>query len=329
MRLLIITQKADKNDPVLGFFHRWIEEFSKRYEKVSVICLEEGETSLPSNVRVYSLGKEEKNFQFSIFGFDRLTILRNSRDNFQKLKYLWRFYKYIWALRKDYDAVFVHMNQEYVLLGAKHWFFMGKPVYLWRNHAQGSFLTRLAMMLSKKVFCTSPESFTARFKKTKLMPAGIDTDFFMPDPQIERLPNSILFLGRISPVKRVLEFIEWYKGLSESYVATIAGGPVKGDEAYADEVRRLAPLSIKFTGPVTQEGALRLYQSHEKYVNMTPAGSLDKTILEAASCGCEIICDNPFLKEKLAGKLGNEARRYVVENHSLSLLMEKILKEIS
>src|SRR3989344_6741688 len=57
MRLLIVTQKVDKNDPVLGFFHRWIEKFAKNFERVTVICLGKGEYNLPANVKVLSLGK--------------------------------------------------------------------------------------------------------------------------------------------------------------------------------------------------------------------------------------------------------------------------------
>src|SRR3989344_7009072 len=75
MQLLIITQTVDKNDPILGFFHRWIEEFAKNFEKVTVICLEMCEHHLPKNVKVLSLGKEA------------------GRSKFQ---YLFRFYKYIW-----------------------------------------------------------------------------------------------------------------------------------------------------------------------------------------------------------------------------------------
>ena len=32
MNLLLITQKIDKDDPILGFFHRWVEEFAKHFE---------------------------------------------------------------------------------------------------------------------------------------------------------------------------------------------------------------------------------------------------------------------------------------------------------
>lgn len=34
MRLLIITQKVDENDAILGFFHGWIAEFAKHCEQL-------------------------------------------------------------------------------------------------------------------------------------------------------------------------------------------------------------------------------------------------------------------------------------------------------
>ena len=296
MRLLITTQKVDKDDPILGFFHRWIEEFAKSFDKITVICLEKGGYALPSNVKVLSLGKEERN---------------------SKVRYIVHFYKYIWNERKNYDAVFVHMNQEYVLLGWKFWRLWDKKIFLWRNHAKGNLWTRLAVLLSDKVFCTSPSSFTARFKKTKIMPVGVDTEFFKPDPYVPKKPNSILFLGRIAPVKKVLEFVEWFNKLDGKFIATVAGSALPCDKDYERLVQSRASDRIKFVSAVTREQALKLYQSHETYVNFTPAGSMDKTILEAAACGMKLEVRNPALKD------------FRVEDHSLQLLMEKIKMEIS
>ena len=58
MKLLIVTQAIDSEHPILGFFHRWVEEFAKHCEHVHVICLQAGKHSLPANVTVHSLGKE-------------------------------------------------------------------------------------------------------------------------------------------------------------------------------------------------------------------------------------------------------------------------------
>ena len=59
MKLLITTQTVNINDPVLGFFHRWLKEFAENCEQVTVICLQVGEYQLPPNVKVISLGKEK------------------------------------------------------------------------------------------------------------------------------------------------------------------------------------------------------------------------------------------------------------------------------
>lgn len=305
-KILILTQAVDKSDPVLGFFHRWIEEFARQYEQVTVICLRKGHYELPSHVKILSLGKEEGR---------------------GRLMYLLRFYRFIWKERKNYDKVFVHMNQEYVLLGWKMWKLLGKSVFLWRNHAQGSILTRLAVALAHKVFYTSPHSYTARFGNAVKMPVGIDTEFFKPDPLTERIPGSVLFLGRISPVKQVLEFVEWVNLHTEYSYVTVAGPVLSQDRLYYEEVKRMASHKIKFIGPVDQEGALRLYQSHEIYVNMTPAGSFDKTILEAAACAMKIKIGNEDLKF-LEEKTPEETRAFVIKNHNLELLVSKIKEEL-
>ena len=295
MKLLVVTQKVDRTDPILGFFHRWIEEFAKHFEKVTVVCLEKGEYHLPQNVKILSLGKEER---------------------ISKVRYIVLFYKYIWQERKNYDAVFVHMNQEYILLGGVFWRFLGKKITMWRNHGFGNLSTRFAVLISNKIFYTSPSSFTARFKKSVQMPVGIDTNFFKPNPSVTRVPNSVLFLGRISPVKKVLEFVEWFNALEDMFTATVAGAALPKDEYYEKLVRAKASERIKFIGAVNQDQALKLYQSHEIYVNKTPAGSFDKTILEAAACGMKLMVDNP------------DAQDINVSDHSLQKLMQKLVKEL-
>jgi len=290
VKLLIITQKVDENDDILGFMHGWIREFAKHCEQVTVICLYKGEHHLPKNVKVLSLGKEE--------GGSRAA---------KPFRYIARFYKHIWNERKNYDNVFVHMNQEYVLLGWKFWKLWNKKIFLWRNHAKGNFATRLAVFFSNKVFCTSKQSFTARFKKAKIMPVGIDTDFFKPDSSIHKNPNSILFLGRIAPVKNVDMFIESLKELQKQgvkFIATIAGTSLPKDTAYKKTIHDKV-LSyglgnkIIFTGAVSQKDALKLYREHEIYVNLTPSGSMDKTIFEAMACEVVPLVYNEDLKEVL------------------------------
>lgn len=159
MRLLVCTQTVDRNDPVLGFFHSWLLEFGKQCEKVVVICLKEGEHSLPSTVEVYSLGKEK----------GALRLVR------------WmRALVFIVVLRKKYDAVFVHMNPEYIVLGGPLWRLWGKRVVLWYVHRSVTLRLRIATLFANAIATASKKSFRLKSKKIKILGHGIDTDLFLP-----------------------------------------------------------------------------------------------------------------------------------------------------
>ena len=287
MKLLILTQRVDENDPILGFFHRWLEEFSKHCEQIKVICLYEGAHVLPANVEVLSLGKEK------------------GESNF---KYIRNFYLYIWSRRKDYDKVFVHMNEEYVLLGGILWKLLGKQVFFWRNHPRGGFLTRISVMLSKKVFCTSKFSFTARYKKTEIMPVGIDTAIFTNNPGSTRLPRSIVCIGRISPIKNIDVIINALGAIHRKgllFTTAIVGDPMLGDESYLKSLRDLAHNDgidgyVHFMKGIKNSLAPEIYNHYEIFINLTPSGSFDKTIIEAALCGCMLLVSNSDLRLSLS-----------------------------
>lgn len=335
----------DKNDPVLGFFHYWVENLAQKFNKISVVCLEKGDFNLPQNVKVYSLGKESIK---------------------SKLKYITNFYCYILGLHAEYDVVFVHMNQEYVLLGGFFWKILGKPVYMWRNHPQGNILTKISVWLSKKVFCTSNFAYVAKYKKTQIMPVGIDTSIFNTESRIknyESCTNKILFLSRISPIKKPDLLIEALKILKEkniNFTCDFYGNALPKDQNYFNEIKtKVKDLNlenqIKFFEAVPNHETPKIYQNYEIFINLTPTGSFDKTILEAAACGCIPVVLNKSLKGEINDQmiieeensesvaksivfwLNKEAteknaasrilQEYVKQKHSLDKLIKKLCEE--
>lgn len=270
MRLLVVTQVVDRNDSFLGFFHRWLEELATHYEYIHVICLKEGEYALPENVTVHSLGKESGESRW---------------------KYLTNFFRYVWQLRHAYDAVFVHMNQEYVLLAGWLWKLMGKRIYLWRNHYAGGFLTDVAALFATKVFCTSKHSYTAKYRKTVVMPVGIDTIRFKPYG--ERVPHSILSLGRIAPSKNIeviLQALKVLKDQGAEFTASIYGDSLPQDRSYHDRLRAYVADQglenyVNFFSGVPNTEAPRIFAAHQIFVNASASGMFDKTIFEAGACG--------------------------------------------
>jgi glycosyltransferase involved in cell wall biosynthesis len=343
MNLLILTQKLDINDDLLGFMHGWVAELSRLGGKTTVIALSVGEYNLPPKVKVLSLGKETGQ---------------------SKLKYILRFYKYIYQERKNYDKVLVHMNKEYIILGGACWRFWGKKIALWYNHKKGNWFSRLAGRLADQIFYTSPFSFFAKWPKAKLMPVGINLDIFKPNPIVEKVHKSILFFGRISPVKKLDVFIEALNSLKKdgyNFKANIIGDAPERDRAYGESIKLMVKDyglidMVKFEKSVPNWQAPMIYCRHEIFINLTPAGSMDKTIFEAMACGnLVILCNRSFekifpeeflsylmfkendrddltkklvksliMEEELKHKYRTWAYKYILENHSVKKLVEMI-----
>jgi len=336
MKLLIITQKIDRDDDLLGFFHGWIEKLAEKFEFIHVICLEQGKTVLPTNVKVWSLGKER---------------------GVSRLKYIINFYRYIWRLRQDYSTVFIHMNKEYAILGGPLWHLWDKKMVLWYNHKTGNGVSRLAGYLAKIILCTSPFSFFANWKKTQLMPAGIDTYLFKIETVVKP-EHSLLCLGRIDPIKNIDVLVSTTGMLekhNQHFTLDIYGNPTKADNLYYLQLKKDIVKSdkVNFHGSIANYLTPQLYNKHELYINLTNSGSLDKTILEAMACGSLVLVSNKtfqkilpplFLFEErsvndLAVKIekiwqlsevykkeyGQNFRQYVIKEHSLSALIQKLL----
>lgn len=270
MKILITTQAVDKDDPILGFFHGWLLEFSKHFEHIHVICLREGAHELPENVHVHSLGKEE---------------------GVNYLRYGVRLFWHVWTWRQDYDVIFSHMNPHYIVLCGWLFVLMGKTMFFWRNHARMNVLTRIAARFAHRVFYTSPFACTRVFSHALQMPVGIDTEVFTPVAGESAEEKSLLFFGRLSPVKRPELFIRCANKLSE-YKVDVYGDVENAGTQYGVDLRNSAGKHITFHESVTNHEAPSIYRAHEIYINLTPEGSMDKTVLEASACGTLVLVTN-------------------------------------
>jgi glycosyltransferase involved in cell wall biosynthesis len=282
LRLFVVTQALDADDTVLGFFCRWVDELAARSESVVAACLRRGRYEPPGNARVVSLGKGEG---------------RALPGPLQKLRYAIRFLGLAWRERRSYDAVFVHMNEEYVLVAGLLWRLLGKRMTMWRNHYAGSWKTRLAGRLCHEVFCTSRSSYTASFPNVRLMPVGVPLDRFGARPDVAREPRSVLFLGRVAPSKNLDLAVDALASLAEAGVdfrATVVGDPLPEHVAFAAALRARADAAglgglIDWRPGVPNAETPAIYAAHEIFVNPSRSGMFDKTMLEAAASGCRVV----------------------------------------
>mgnify|MGYP001590781398 CR=1 FL=1 len=291
VRLLFITQKIDKEDDILGVYHEWAGRLAEKVAELNIICLSKGVADLPLNVRVWSLGKEKGQ---------------------SKLGYLLNFYRYIFKLRDNYDLVFVHMNPPYILLGWFWWKLWRKKIVYWNASYKINWLMKFALSLADKGVTSVPEAFNIRSKKIIAVGQGIDTDSFRRINAIEKRNGSILYLGRISPVKNLEILIKALGILARKDLGvnlSVVGEVREGDKYHQKILRESERLGqagiISFLGKVPNYRTPELYNFHQLFVNLTESGSFDKSILEAMACQTLVLVSNKIYERIFPGDLKN------------------------
>lgn len=352
MKLLIITQKVDQNDAILGFFHDWLEEFAKKVEELYVISSFVGEYHLSNNVKVFSLGKELDQAKF--------------------FRYL-KFYQLVLELLPSCDKVLSHMCPEYIIALAPINIFYQKDLYLWYVHRQVSPRLKLAEKLVKKVFTASPESFQLPSPKKVILGHGINVDRFKANQATvkpDKTKYKIIYVGRISQIKnqdlliKALNLLVNEKNIKSLQVEIIGSPLLAADQDYFKELKRLVNKFelanyLKFTGSVPNLNIINYYQAADLSINLSPTGGLDKAVLEAMACELPVIVANQSFKEffgnfqkylllaeispeKLAeriqqllnlnkemkAEMGFYLRSQVTNHHSLNNLIKKIIEEM-
>ena len=142
--LLIITQKVDENDDLLGFFVSWIREFSGHFSRVDVITLGSGAYELPANVHVYSLGKE---------------------SGTSKPLQAFRLVKLLLKYTRECDAVFAHMSPVFAILAWPFTALRRTKLALWYLHRSLTLKLRIAMAMVDTLVTADADSLTVKSPK--------------------------------------------------------------------------------------------------------------------------------------------------------------------
>lgn len=320
MKLLIVCQALDQNHPILGFFHRWVEEFAKHYEHITVFASIVGQHNVPKNVSVHSLGKDE----------GKGSAVRAAR-----------LFSLSYKERKEYDAVFVHMIPEFVLVAGLLWRVLGKKTALWYTHKHVGLRLWFAEKIIHKALTASKASFRLKSKKLNVLGHGIDTHTFTLDTTVGR-EQYILSIGRLMKSKRHDLAIQ----------AAKEGGRklfIIGDGEEREQLELLAEridADVEFLGALPQQQLISEYQKAYALVHTSETGSLDKVVLEALACGCPVITTDEAMKDmpvvvakkepqsiaesftQASAIEGEVMHRYVETEHSLEKLIQKIKRKL-
>ncbi|MDD5623206.1 MAG: glycosyltransferase [Candidatus Peribacteraceae bacterium] len=335
MKLLLVTQKADRNDYILGFFHRWMEEFAKHVDQLTIVAQATGDYSLPQNVQVLSLGKEQ------------------GRSRLSQILQFWRL---LFRLRDSYDCVLVHMTPIWVLLGWPLWFLLRKPVFLWYEIRRGSSRLSLALLCVRKVFSATARGLPYSHHKQVVLGHGINTAVFTPAPD-RREEALVAAVGRITRSKRYDVILRAFAGLPEVCRLCIAGGTVTAadqeEKTSLDQLARELGIARRVEVSWVEPEHIPALLRRASLVLHACVGGLDKVVLEAMACGTPVVSTSEAAKDILPrvclarpdtladharrilslssderAVLARDLRQRVVDGHALPRLIERLVQEM-
>lgn len=335
--LLIITQVIDENDSDLGFFVEWIREFALRVEHLYIIAGKHLSTDLPSNVTIFSLGKEQ------------------GRGKGMRL---YRFYTSLYQCLPKVDAVFAHMCPEYVVAGDFFYRWFKKSVSLWYLHKSVSRYLLRSEKIVQHIFTAHRDGIQIDSPKVVITGHGIPTQKFLSLPRKERKNDvlTLLSVGRISKSKNLLflaKIVTILKSKTEKkfHLSIIGEAYTDEDKQYRREVENYIQTHeiqgyVEWVGKIPYNHLPEWYAKADMLVSASETGGLDKVVLEAMATGVPVLTSNPAFKNILpenayfypenteeavkkilhASEINTRVlQKYVQENHDLSRTVEKII----
>ena len=285
MRLMIVNYSMDEDSNVLAWQASVVRELAKHCEKVVVLTEQIGRFTPPENVTIHLIPRRPWGIP-KILGSRLLmnfTVSRLVREH-------------------QIDACFIHMAMEWTYRLFPTLKLHRIPILLWYAHGTVTNRLRLAHACANKVITSTPEGFRLPSKKKIVIGQGINTDLFnIPVHATER--NDILYVGRISPRKRVNLLVKAMASLKEITpelpIRLKVIGPTLSevDRTYLDEIRtdiRRSNLTdvVEILGDMPQQEIVAHYKSAFLHLNVSQTGSMDKTVMEALACGCPVLTSN-------------------------------------
>lgn len=268
MNILVTIQAVDLDDPLMGFFHEWLELAAPQFTRITVIALRVGRYQLPANVTVIPMRP------------------RTSRSKIEAAFTLWRE---SWKRRHQYDAVFIRSDAQYVLLAGWLWKLLGKRMVFWYAHFCVSNLAVIASFIADKTVTSVKEAFDHPWVKPIEIGQGIYAKRFSTIPRIPSPDGKIRMLcfGRVMPSKQVEDVISSFiESGAEAHSTLTITGP-RSDVDYAQKISALMEghSSIRFGEErIPYDQVPEYLASFDILLNAYPA-SLDKAIIESMMVG--------------------------------------------
>lgn len=335
MRLIVVTQSVDPDDPVLGATVAKIAALAERSDEVVVLADRAVPGALPANCRVRRFASRSRAGRGMRFAAALLAELRR---------------------RPRPAAVLAHMCPVYAVLAAPLARPLGTRVLLWYAHWHRTRTLELAVALSSAVASVDERSVPVRSPKVVGIGHGIEVADFACEPPPPG-PLRAVALGRYSAAKG-LETIVRAVALARARgldvrLACHGTATRTGEQGHLLELQALVAelglgSAVTLGPPIPRSDIPALLARSSLLVNNMRPGAPDKVVYEASAACRPVLVSNPSFAELLddldprlryplddaealaaalehvaalspddAGALGRRLRERIVERHSV------------
>lgn len=271
--LFLFNLSMDLDNPILATTNLWANEFSKNFENVYIYSTHVGKFDVPQRVKVTELGGGTFPRRIiAIFKLIKAALL-------------------IIRLRRS-SIVFHHQSPITSVFPGFFFHLAGIKQGLWYSHSSKPMSLVLGTKFVERIFSSTFQSLPISSSKAIFLGHGVDTLSAKLALELNyKHRSNILYIGRISPIKKLEECISALDNIDNRKISFLAIGPVGSQVSYLDQLNRMAlekNISFRREQPINHD----LVFEQMSQFSMFFAGmknSVDKSCLEAAATGCFVI----------------------------------------
>lgn len=317
--VVIYNLITDENDPITAFAVDWIRAIAEISNEVVVFSTHVGKYTVPNNVSVIELGGGTTKKR--IFG-------------------LFKLYKSIALLssKRGQKIVFHHMSEKTAFLVGPILRTLGIKQGLWYSHNRKTYVLKLATRFVNYIFSPTTNSFPIKTRKIRPVGHGISMDKFHNHITSLRERSGIVSLGRISKVKNLEQIIDGLSHVSTPRPSLTLIGPVMEEEDYIEGlITRAKDSQVQLTliDGVTYSQVPKTISQFSMAFSGSP-NTVDKSVLEAAACGCFVLSENRFVLElsgmsRVWNSIGKDVPKEIssqielLKSHELDVKLRKLI----
>jgi len=269
-KLVIFNLRTDPASSVLGASIDWIEAFRDHFLVTDVVSTHVGKDVQLKNVRILELGGG------------------STRARIRAILMLFKFGIYLIVRRKEY-LVFHHMSPRTAVFPGILFMIFGIPQGLWYSHSSRPLALRLSARIVDFIFSSEENSLPLKVQNTHFVGHGISLKRFGTNQPLGSRTWAILFVGRISPIKKLTHLIDEVALLGKKLPIMLIGP--QSDMKYIEELKNCASaqnVSLTIDKPVNYDDVHSVMKKF-KYFYSGMRNSVDKSALEAAMSGCLVL----------------------------------------